>query len=176
MGSSPQATALPLKGLSSRQLQYACSTQPGTPLERKKSECHRQDLEDWLRTSVTASYNVWLTFPVEEKQESEKGQGWCGGCVKPNPMKKLNFWFLYTEKKKKAIRFWFCLLYMGFLDIKKLWNATSYQRVVFFLVLHGKDCAACSKSTSTATSLCFRDGIRCIRLWARLSEKWDLGF
>lgn len=100
MGSSPQATALPLKGLSSRQLQYPCSTQPGTPLERKKSECHRQDLEDWLRTSVTASYNVWLTFPVEEKQESEKGQGWCGGCVKPNLVKKLNFWFLYTWKKK----------------------------------------------------------------------------
>lgn len=99
MRSSPQATVLPLKGLSNRQLQYPCSTQPCTHLERKESECHKQDLEDWLRTSATASCNVWLTFPVEEKQESKKGQGWGGGCVKPNPMKELNFWFLYTGKK-----------------------------------------------------------------------------
>lgn len=143
-----------------------------TSWEKKKCECHKQDLSDWLRTSVTASCNAWLTFPVEEKQESKKGQGWGGGACQDKSHEEAEF-LIFVDWKKK-LRLWFCLLYMGFLDIKQLENARSYQRFVFFLVLHDKDCAACSKLTNAATSPCFTDGIRPTCLWTHLSEKWDL--
>lgn len=60
-------------------------------ISEEKCECHQQDLRDWLGIPGIASHNIWLTFSVEEEQESKKGQGRGGGLVKPNPGKKVNF-------------------------------------------------------------------------------------
>lgn len=148
MSSSPQTTVLPLKGLSDRQLQYPRSTQPSTHLERKKNVNATNKILGigweplWEHLAMPD-----LLLLRKKSKRARKGKGEVGGRVKPNLMKKMNFWCLCTERKK--IRLCFCLLYMGFLDIKKLGNARSYQRVVFFLVLHGKECPACSKLTNT---------------------------
>lgn len=96
---------------------------------------------------------------MEEKQESKKGQGRGGGLVKPNPMKKLNFWFVHTAKNQFLILHTIC----GIFRYKKDMKGNRLSEGVIFLVLHGDDYyPACSKLTHAANIPCFRDGIRCV--------------